>query len=177
MKAVDRRATCLTHDSGNPRDQIVPFFEALTPLGYLGWGKSTPLGSGLGLIMGAKLAKPDWLCINIMGDAAIGMVGMDIETAVRCEIPVLTIVLNNGLMGGYTYWQPIATEKYRIQYLGGHYADLARTLGAYGERVETIAELQPAFDRAVRQTRDGRPALLEIMTREEPVLAVPRKHA
>lgn len=177
MKAVDRRTTCVTHDSGNPRDQIVPFFEALTPMGYLGWGKSTPLGSGLGLIMGAKLAKPDWLCVNIMGDAAIGMVGMDIETAVRCNIPVLTIVLNNGLMGGYTFWQPVATEKYRIQYLGGNYAGLARELGAHGERVETIAGLQPAFERAIRQTREGKPALLEIMTREEAVLAVPQKHA
>lgn len=177
IRAVDRRTTCVTHDSGNPRDQIVPFFESLTPLGYLGWGKSTPLGSGLGLMMGAKLAKPDWLCINIMGDAAIGMVGMDIETAVRCEIPVLTIVLNNGLMGGYTYWQPIATEKYRIQYLGGQYADLARTLGAYGERVERIGDVQPAFARAIRQTKEGKPALLEIMTREEPILAVPQKHA
>jgi thiamine pyrophosphate-dependent acetolactate synthase large subunit-like protein len=177
IKSVDRRTTCVTHDSGNPRDQIVPFFEALTPLGYLGWGKSTPLGSGLGLMMGAKLAKPDWLCINIMGDAAIGMVGMDIETAVRCQIPVLTIVLNNGLMGGYTYWQPIATEKYRIQYLGGHYADLARTLGAHGERVERTGDVQPAFARAIRQTKEGKPALLEIMTREEPVLAVPQKHA
>jgi acetolactate synthase-1/2/3 large subunit len=127
--------------------------------------------------MGAKLAKPDWLCINIMGDAAIGMVGMDIETAVRCGIPVMTVVFNNGLMGGYTYWQPIATEKYRIQYLGGRYCDLARALGAQGERVETIHDLQPAFARAINATREGKPALVEVMTREEPVLAVPQKHA
>src|SRR4029078_374890 len=66
LKIVDRRKTCLTHDSGNTRGQIGPFFAALTPLGYIGWGKSTPLGAGLGLIMGAKLARPDWYCINIM---------------------------------------------------------------------------------------------------------------
>jgi thiamine pyrophosphate-dependent acetolactate synthase large subunit-like protein len=177
MQILDRKASCVTHDSGNPRDQIVPFFEALTPLGYLGWGKSTPLGSGLGLIMGAKLAKPEWTCVNIMGDAAIGMVGMDIETAVRCEIPILTIVLNNGLMGGYTYWQPIATEKYKIQYLGGHYADLAKSLGAFGQRVERLRDLRPMLDKAIRATREGRPALVEVMTREEPILAVPEKHA
>ena len=176
LKIVDRRKTCLTHDSGNPRDQIVPFFEALTPLGYIGWGKSTPLGAGLGLIMGAKLARPDWHCINIMGDAAIGMVGMDIETAVRNQIGTITIVLNNGLMAGYTYWQPIATEKYRIQYLGGAYADLARSLGAHGERVERIDDIRPAYERAIRQTQEGRPALIEISTREEPVLSVPESH-
>ncbi len=177
MRTVDRRRTCLTHDSGNPRDQIVPFFEALTPLGYIGWGKSTPLGSGLGLIMGAKLAKPDWTCINIMGDAAIGMVGMDLETAVRCNIPTLTIVLNNGLMGGYTFWQPVATEKFRIQYLGGDYVAIARALGLQAERVERVAELRPAFERAINATKNGTPALIEVQTREEAILAVPQKHA
>jgi acetolactate synthase-1/2/3 large subunit len=96
MKVCDRSRMVVTHDSGNPRDQVVPFFEALTPLGYLGWGKSTPSGSGLGLAMGAKLAKPDWLAVNFMGDSSFGMVGMDVETGVRCEIPVLTIVFNNG---------------------------------------------------------------------------------
>ena len=176
LKILDRRKTCLTHDSGNPRDQIVPFFESLTPLGYIGWGKSTPLGAGLGLIMGAKLARPDWHCINIMGDAAIGMVGMDIETAVRNQIGAITIVLNNGLMAGYTYWQPIATERYQIQYLGGAYADLARSLGAHGERVERIADIRPAYERAIRQSQEGRPSLIEIATREEPILSVPESH-
>ena len=92
----------MTHDAGHPRDQIVPFYETIVPRGYLGWGKSTQLGTGLGLAMGARLARPDWLAVNIMGDAAFGMVGMDFETAVRSRLPILTIVLNNGLMGGYT---------------------------------------------------------------------------
>ena len=60
---------------------------ALVPRGYLGWGKSTQLGTGLGLAMGASLARPDRLSINIMGDVAFGMVGMDFETAVRCQHP------------------------------------------------------------------------------------------
>jgi acetolactate synthase-1/2/3 large subunit len=174
MKAVDRRKTVITHDSGNPRDQIVPFYEALTPLGYIGWGKSTPLGAGLGLAMGAKLAKPDWLSVNVMGDAAIGMVGMDIETAVRANLPIMTVVLNNGLMAGYTFWQPIATEKYQIQYLRGRYADVASSMGAYAERVEKLGELPGAFQRAIRKTQDGVPALVEVITREEAVLAVPK---
>ena len=51
--------------------------------------------TGLGLAMGAKLAKPDKLCINVWGDAAIGFTGMDFETAVRERIPILSILLNN----------------------------------------------------------------------------------
>ena len=92
MQAADRTRTVVTHDAGHPRDQIVPFYETLVPRGYLGWGKSTQLGTGFGLAMGAKLARPDWLSVNIMGDAAFGMVGMDFETAVRARIPILTIV-------------------------------------------------------------------------------------
>ena len=52
------------------------------------------------MIMGAKLANPDAVCLNVMGDASIGMVGMDIETAVRNRIGIITLVFNNGMMAG-----------------------------------------------------------------------------
>ena len=83
LHTVDRDNTVITHDAGSPRDQIMPFWESTTPLSYIGWGKTTQLGYGLGLAMGAKLARPDALCINVWGDAAIGFTGMDFETAVR----------------------------------------------------------------------------------------------
>ena len=88
-RVFDRRNTMVTHDAGNPRDQILPFYEALMPRGYLGWGKSTHLGWGYGLMMGAKLAAPDKLSVNFMGDAAFGMVGMEVETAARERIGLL----------------------------------------------------------------------------------------
>ena len=66
-----------------------------TPLSYIGWGKTTQLGYGLGLAMGAKLAQPDKLCMNMWGDAAIGMTGMDFETGVRANIPIMSILFNN----------------------------------------------------------------------------------
>ncbi len=59
LRTVDVERTIITHDAGSPRDQLSPFWEARTPLSYLGWGKTTQLGYGLGLAMGAKLAKPD----------------------------------------------------------------------------------------------------------------------
>lgn len=168
MRVVDRRKTVVTHDSGNPRDQTVPFYETLVPHGYIGWGKSTQLGTGLGLAMGAKLARPDWLAVNIMGDAAFGMVGMDVETAVRERIPVMTVIFRNGVMGGYTKNHPVATQKYGIHKQTGHYADVARALGAAGERVERVADLEPALKRAIKATKTGTPALVEVITREEP---------
>src|SRR5580700_2770386 len=69
-RLVDKRKVVITHDAGSPRDQMTPFWTAMTPLSYIGWGKTTQLGYGLGLAMGAKLARPDHLCINVWGDAA-----------------------------------------------------------------------------------------------------------
>ena len=168
MQAVDPKRTVVTHDSGCPRDQLVPFYETVVPHGYVGWGKTTPLGSSLGFIMGAKLARPDWLAVNLMGEAAFGMVGMDFETAVRNRIPILTILMNNGVMGGYTKKQPIATKLFGIHRLSGHYAKVAEALGGNGERVEKTADLKPALKRAISLVEAGNPAFLEVITAEEP---------
>ena len=167
MHTVDRTQTIVTHDSGHPRDQTIPFYEAIVPRGYLGWGNSSQLGYGLGIAMGAKLGAPDKLVINIMGDAAIGMAGMDIETAVRHKIPILTIVLNNAVLSGYSRNYPVAAERYAFTNLYGEYANLAQSLGAHGERVEDPGEIVPAINRARERMADGRPALIEFMTKEE----------
>ena len=172
MQAADRTRTVVTHDAGHPRDQVVPFYETIVPRGYLGWGKSTQLGTGLGLAMGARLAHPDWLSVNIMGDAAFGMVGMDFETAVRSRIPILTIVMNNGLMGGYGEWMPDAVTRFTSNRLSGDYSALAKALGGYSERVERPQELAAALQRCIAATDDGQAVLLEVMTHEEHRLAL-----
>ena len=168
MHSVDRRRTIVTHDAGSPRDQTTAFYETLVPHGYLGWGKTTQLGTGLGLIQGAKLAKPDWTCVNLMGEAAFGMVGMELETAVRNEIGTTTIVMKNSVMGGYTEYHPIASDRYGIHKLGGDYADIAKSLGAHGERVTEPDEIIPALRRAFAQNASGIPAVVEVITCEEP---------
>lgn len=164
---VDRANTIITHDAGSPRDQLSPFWESTTPLSYIGWGKTTQLGYGLGLAMGAKLACPDKLCINVWGDAAIGFTGMDFETAVRERIPILSILLNNFSMAIELKVMPVSTEKYRSTDISGDYAAMARAFGGYGERVTTPEDIVPAIHRGIQQTQNGRPALLEFITSQE----------
>lgn len=171
-RAIDRANAIVTHDSGNPRDQLLPFYEAVTPRGYLGWGKSTQLGYGYGLALGAKLAAPDKLVVNVMGDAAFGMVGMDVETAARERIGVLTLLLNNSVMGGYDRSMPVAAERYRTHRLSGDYTAVATGLGAHAERIAKPGDIAPAITRAAKITMAGRPAVLEFITRPEP--EVPR---
>ncbi|HAR30120.1 MAG TPA: hypothetical protein DCR65_01270, partial [Gammaproteobacteria bacterium] len=130
-RLVDKSRTVITHDAGSPRDQLTPFWEATTPLSYIGWGKTTQLGYGLGLAMGAKLARPDHLCINVWGDAAIGFTGMDFETAVRERIPILSILFNNFSMAIEIPIMPVSQAKYGSTDISGHYADMARAFGGY----------------------------------------------
>jgi thiamine pyrophosphate-dependent acetolactate synthase large subunit-like protein len=166
-KAVDVASTIITHDSGYPRDQLVPMWKPITPRGYIGWGKSTQLGYGLGLALGAKLAAPDKHVINIMGDAAFGMSGLDIETAVRAEIPILTVVLNNAVMTNYDHYMPEATKRFQSNEMGGDYAKVAEGLGAWALRVDAPEGLAPAIRRALAANREGRPALLEVLSKVE----------
>ncbi|MBI1725759.1 MAG: hypothetical protein HYR50_00650, partial [Candidatus Rokubacteria bacterium] len=167
MRAVDPREAIVTHDSGSPRDQLLPFYRAVSPRSYLGWGKSHALGTGLGLIIGAKLAAPDKLCVNFMGDAAFGMTGLDFETAVRCGIPILTVVLNNSSMAIEIPHLVVSHDKYGTRDIGGRYADLGRAMGGWSERVERPEEIAGAFARARQATEGGQAALLEFITSQE----------
>jgi acetolactate synthase-1/2/3 large subunit len=167
MAVTKPASTIVTHDAGSPRDQLTPFYRAGAPHGYIGWGKSHALGTGLGLVMGAKLAHPDRLCVNFMGDAAFGMTGLDLETAVRAGIPILTVVFNNGTMAIEQGTMRVSHERYGARDLGGDYRAVALALGADAERVERPSEIRPALERAIRTTEAGRCAVLEFMTGAE----------
>src|SRR3989454_4046686 len=114
----------------------------------MGWGKSRPLGTGLGLIMGAKLAAPDKFCVNFMGDAAFGMTGLDFETAVRCDIPITTIVLNNSAMAIERHALVVSHDRYRTRDIGGRYPDMAPAVGGQAERIQKPSGILPAPGRA-----------------------------
>jgi len=166
-RLVDKAKTIITHDAGSPRDQITPFWEAIEPLSYLGWGKTTQLGYGLGLAMGAKLAKPDHLCINVWGDAAIGFTGMDFETCAREKIPILSILFNNFSMAIEIPIMPVSQAKYGATDISGHYADMAKAFGCVGERITDASEIVPALKRGIEATKQGKPVLLEFITAKE----------
>ena len=164
---VDVANTIITHDAGSPRDQLTPFWKTTAPHSFIGWGKTTQLGYGLGLALGAKLACPDKLCINVWGDAAIGFTGMDFETAVRERLPIMSILLNNSSMAMELKVMPQATEKFRSTDIGGNYAEFARALGGHGERITTVEDIIPAIKRGIAATQAGKPVLLEFMTSQE----------
>ena len=166
MRTLDRDNVIITHDSGSPREQLLPFWETTSAGSYMGWGKSTQLGYGLGITMGAKLAAPKKLCVNVMGDAAIGMTGMDIETAARNRIAILTVVFNNGVMAAERDVLKISTKKYGALTVSGNYTKVAQGLNVDAARVEKPADIVPALKEAVAVTETGAPFLLEFVVKE-----------
>jgi acetolactate synthase-1/2/3 large subunit len=168
LHTVDLDRVIVTHESGSAREYMVPFWEARQPRSFLGWGKSTQLGYSLGLAMGAKLAAPDKQVINVMGDMAFSTVGLDIETAVRCHIPILTIVLNNASMAIYDNSRfPVALEKYDVKRLSGRFAEVAQAMGAYSERITDPQEIVPALKRGLTAVDRGQATVLEFITADE----------
>ena len=163
---LDPETSMLTHESGASRDIQSVFYEAGPPRSYLGWGQSSQLGFSLGLAMGAKLANPDKLVVNVMGDAAVGMTGMDWETASRNEIPILTVVKHDSIFSGYDRNIPEASARYRANTQQGDYGSIARSLGCHAETVTETAALRPALERGIRAVGEGQPAVVDVITAE-----------
>ena len=165
---LDRDNSIVTHDAGAPRDAMVPFYTATTPHSYIGWGKTTHLGFGIPLMIGAKLANPQRFCLNMMGDGAFGMAGLDIETAAREGAPITTVVLNNGGMATYPpEFFPTARERYGVSTMRGDYAAIAEGMGAVGIKVSAPEEMRPALQRARRLNADGETVLIDVQANME----------
>ncbi|MDE0823698.1 MAG: thiamine pyrophosphate-requiring protein [Dehalococcoidia bacterium] len=164
---LDKENSIVTHDAGAPRDTIMPFYTSTVPHSYIGWGKTTHLGYGIPLMIGAKLANPDKFCLNFMGDGAFGMSGLDIETSVREGAPITTVVLNNGGMATYPGGYPVANELYGTTRMTGDYAKLAEGMGAVGITVTQPGEVANAIKQAMKLNAEGKTVLLDIHTNLE----------
>ena len=125
-------------------------------------GVTGTMGVGLPYGIGAKLAKPDTQVLVLHGDGSMGQNAMEIDTAVRHNIPVVTVISNNA---GWTARTPGQRKPGRE--LGfTKYHEMAEALGAYGEEVTDPAEIKPALDRAYSS---GKPAVINVIV--EPTAA------
>ncbi len=117
------------------------------------------MGVGLPFGLGAKLAKPDKQVIVVHGDGSFGLNALELDTAVRHNIPVLVVI---SLNGGWTA-DPNGDKPGRnLGYT--RFDKMAEALGCYGDYVEKADEIRPALERAQRQVDQGRVALVNIKT-------------
>jgi acetolactate synthase-1/2/3 large subunit len=164
---LDRENSVVTHDAGAPRDQMAPFYTATKPHSYVGWGKTTHLGASIPLMIGAKMAMPERTCVAFLGDGAFGMSGLDMETAVRAELPITVVLLNNGIMATYPGGTPVAREQFGVTHMTGDYAQIAMGMGAEGMRVSKASELASAIQQATQLNKEGKTVMIDVKTRNE----------
>src|SRR6266545_5255877 len=124
------------------------------------------MGYGLPAALAAKLACPERPVVAVSGDGDFLMTGQELATAMRHQLPVLVVVVNNGLYGTIRMHQerahpgrPVGTDL-----VNPDFAALARAYGAHGEVVERTGDFTPAVERALAA---GGPALLELRTDPE----------
>jgi acetolactate synthase-1/2/3 large subunit len=133
--------------------QSIPTF---VPRHRLNSGPFGTMGVGLPFGIGAKVAKPDTQVLVLHGDGSFGMNAMELDTAARFSIPVLTVI---SLNGGWT-GDPQRTKPGRdLGYTQFH--KMAQALGCYGEQVEEPSEIRPALERAAAS---GCPAVVNVVT-------------
>jgi len=152
----------ITNDAGNFFGWLSRYYRFEKEHTYIG-PTSGAMGYGMPAAIGAKLARPDKLVVSFSGDGGFMMTVQEFETAVRYQIPILSIVINNHLYGTIRAHQekhfpnrPIGTEL-----TNPDFAELAKLMGGHGERVRRNADFLPALERALASNR---PAVIEVLT-------------
>jgi thiamine pyrophosphate-dependent acetolactate synthase large subunit-like protein len=168
---LDRDAIIVV-DAGDFGSYAGRVIDSYVPGAWLDSGPFGCLGSGPGYALAAKLARPDRQVVLLQGDGAFGFSGMEWDTLARHNVPVVSVIGNNGI------W---ALEKHPMETLYGYsvvaelrpgtrYDEVVRALGGHGELVSTPAELRPALKRALGS---GQPAVVNVLT--DPDVAYPRR--
>ncbi len=173
MKVLDPKASFVTADSGNTRDQTSTVYEAHIPRGHLGWGNVSTLGFSLAGAIAAKLAFPERQCVNITGDAGVCYMMGDLEAVARHGIGITTIHINNGGYSGYGpgFWGA-GHDPYTWKvsdHSSACMSAMARAVGCHGEDVTDPSEVIPALKRAFDANAKGRPAFVEFICSHNPV--------
>ena len=126
-------------------------------------GPLAPVGHGVGMGIGAQLARPGKQVVVISGDGGIGIGGMDMETAAKYDIPIVTVLWNNSSWGPSFESMPIMkgrTDPFdMIQDI--RYDKVFEPMGVYTEHVETPDQIAPALERALSS---GKTSLINVVS-------------
>ncbi len=170
IEALDRVTqgkALITTDVGQHQMWAAQYYTYSEPRTFLTSGGLGTMGYGLGACIGAKLARPDKICVNIAGDGCFRMNLIELATASRYRIPIIEIVINNQVLGMVRQWQTLYYGKrYSATVLTDavDYCKTAEGLGCRAIRVASKEELEPALREAI--AADG-PVVIELVIDED----------
>ncbi len=146
----------ITTDVGQHQMWAAQFYKYEKPRMFLSSGGLGTMGYGLGAAIGAKMGMPDKTVVNIAGDGCFRMNMNELATAVRCDIPLVELVLNNHVLGMVRQWQTLFYKQrysHTILQDGVDFVKVAEAMGADGIRITSKEEVVPALEKALKNPR------------------------
>jgi acetolactate synthase-1/2/3 large subunit len=160
-EVIDRDATVVI-DSFTLSGWMSQWFKARFAGQTIDAGPLAPVGHGVGMAIGAQLARPGKQVVLVIGDGGLGIGGFDIETALRYELPIVTVLWNNSSWGPGFEMMPLLrgrTDPFNM-IEGIRYDRMFEVMGCHGEHVEKPGEILPALERALRA---GKASLVNVV--------------
>lgn len=139
------------------------FFKYRNPRTFITSGGLGTMGYGFPAAIGAKIGKPEKVVFDISGDGSFQMNSQELATAVQNDVPVVSVILNNGYLGMVRQWQELFYDRRYSHTCIKDSVDFVKLAGAYGAlglRVERPSEVLPAIDEAIAS---GRPAVIDVI--------------
>lgn len=170
MEEIDRVTdgkAVITTDVGQHQMWAAQYYKYSEPRTFLSSGGLGTMGYGLGACIGAKMGKPDKVCINIAGDGCFRMNMNELATASRYRIPIIEVVINNHVLGMVRQWQTLFYEKRYSQTIlndGVDFCAVAKGLGCEAIRVTRKEEVAKALKQAIEMNG---PVLIECIIPED----------
>ncbi|MFX1565409.1 MAG: thiamine pyrophosphate-binding protein [Promethearchaeota archaeon] len=159
-------------DGGNINLWTLHLNRIYEPRSYLCASDSGHLGAGLPYAIGAKITHPDRQVYLISGDGSFMFNIQELETAVRCNTPIIAIIANDRRFGMIAGVQHLLFENrfYQVDFTDVRYDKVAQAMGCFGERVTKAKDIRPALERAVKSKL---PAVIDVIIDREANLNPP----
>ena len=164
---VTKGEAIITTDVGQHQMWASQFYRYTKPRTFLSSGGSGTMGYGLGACIGAKMGRPDKICINIGGDGCFRMNMNELATASRYNIPIIQVIINNHVLGMVRQWQTLFYDKRYSQTVLNDKVDfckVAEGLGCEAILVTKKEEVAPAIEKAISL---GKPVVINCIIPED----------